>query len=593
MHRPVIRMLSGSLPNEPARQTRSLSFPTRIMKVWSVSASLWKACRWGSSWQQPGASVLSPMDIAEEMEKSLDFLTSSMRDMPEKHRSLRAVYDSSWLLLTDEQQETFSKLSVFRGGFDRQAALQVAGADLPHLSALLGKSLLRRNQAGYFTMHGLLRQFAAEKLARLPELQEDADNRHCRYYVNLLTQRKADFMGPRMLQARDEVRQEMENVRAAVNWASLHWETQSVRKVLIALLCFYTVQGWHEGIQALGDIARLRREALLTRDIPDPSRDPVILSARIHQAFLHSNLGQIEESEAISRECLEGLAAHGSSEELSECLHNLGVNASFRGEYESARAYIEEAILLGRECDHIIWPTYLLWLGHVYFLLGEYEQGLSSLQKCYDVFEQRGTLWGTAFALSKMGLAADGLGEHSQAMRYHQEALSIFERVGNRAGKGYSLSRMSVSACFLEEYPQALQLGQAGYQAFQEIGHRWGICTSLCRLGFAHIGLGDTGSAKDCFRDALQLSRHDRMLPLSLYALTGMACALAQAGEEQTALELFRYVRRHPQTPAPYLEQAVRWMGDLDPASLEDAGAVADAGREMETVDEVAARLLV
>jgi predicted ATPase/tetratricopeptide (TPR) repeat protein len=509
-------------------------------------------------------SMLSPFEIAEEMEKSLDFLSTSLSDIPEKHRSLRAVFDSSWLMLTDEQQETVSKLSIFRGGFDRQAAMQVAGASLPQLSALMDKSLLRRNEAGYFSMHGLLRQFANEKLNQLTEVQEDVHHRHCCYFINMLTQREADFMGPRMLKARDDIRQEMGNVQAAVYWASLHWEPQAVRKVLLTLLCFYIVQGWHEGIDAFRDIARLRREALLTRDIHDPSKDQVILSARIHQAFFYSNLGQIDESEAISRDCYEAFSELELRGELSECLHNLGLNASFRGEYENAREYLEEAILLGRECDHIVWPTYLLWLGHVYFLLGEYDQGLLSLRKSHELFERRGTLWGIAFALSKIGLASDGLGEHPQAMKYHREAYSIFERVGNPTGKGYSLSRMSMSAYFLEIYPQAVQFGQEGYRIFLEIGHRWGKCTSLYRLGFAYIGLGDTEKAKEYLFGALEQSRENQMVPLCLYALTGLACSFMRDGDETNAVKLLNYVRHHPQIPAICLDLATPWFVNQD-----------------------------
>lgn len=82
-------------------------------------------------------SVLSLPEIAEEAERSLDFLTTTMGDIPEGHRSMRAVFDSSWSLLTEELRETFGKLSIFAGGFDRQAAQHVAGASLEQLSALV------------------------------------------------------------------------------------------------------------------------------------------------------------------------------------------------------------------------------------------------------------------------------------------------------------------------------------------------------------------------------------------------------------------------------------------------------------------------
>jgi tetratricopeptide (TPR) repeat protein len=319
---------------------------------------------------------------------------------------------------------------------------------------------------------------------------------------------------------------------------------------------------------------------------------PCNKSANIHRAFLLTNLGQIDESDVLSNACLHPLAEAGMSAELSECLHNLGVNASFRGQYERAMELLEEAIRLGRDSNHIIWPTYLLWLGHVYFLLGEYEQGLMSLNKCYELFEKQGNSWGSAFALSKMGLAADGLGEHQQAMHYNRQALAIFERTGNQAGKGYSLSRMSMSACLLEEYAQAMQLGQEGYQIFAELGHRWGMCASLCRLGFASLGLGEITRAREFFLDALQQSRHDHMLPLSLYALIGLACVQSCEGDGKRALELYRYVQRHSQTPTPYLQMAARWMGDEDQVRLPEQASQASAEEALEPIDQIIERLV-
>jgi tetratricopeptide (TPR) repeat protein len=438
-------------------------------------------------------------------------------------------------------------------------------------------------------MHGLLRQYAVEKLNASLPARDEVHNRHCRYYIDFLSQREADLTGQRMFTARDEVRQEMENVRSAVNWAVVHWEGETARRVLTAFLAFYTVQAWHEGKDSFRDIAQARKESLLSRNLTDVSKDPVYLSARVHQAFLLCNLGQIDESEAISRECLEPLYALGLKEDLSECLQNLGVNASFRGDYERARERLEEAILLGRDCQHFVWPTYLLWLGHVYFLRGEYAHGMESFRKCYDLFDRRGNLWGIAFALTKMGLAADGLEEFPQAMQYHRQALSIFEKTGNQAGKAYAKSRMSMGAYFLEEYPQAAQFGQEGYDIFQLLGHRWGICTSLCRLGFAFIGLGDIVKAKGYFNEALEQSRQNQMTPLSLYALAGLAATLAQEGEEKTAIELLRYVQRHPQTPALYVEQAARWFVYFDQTSAQNGSPVALENVEM---DEVINRLL-
>ena len=112
--------------------------------------------------------MLSCQEIAREIEHNLDFLVASTRDLPERHRSLWAVFDHSWKLLSGEEQRELSQLSVFRGGFTRQAAEAVAGASLAALSSLVTKSLVRRASAlddlTYYDLHELVRQYAHVQL---------------------------------------------------------------------------------------------------------------------------------------------------------------------------------------------------------------------------------------------------------------------------------------------------------------------------------------------------------------------------------------------------------------------------------------------
>ncbi|MGH8631367.1 MAG: ATP-binding protein, partial [Burkholderiales bacterium] len=134
--------------------------------------------------------TLSCREIAQEIERNLadprqgmDFLAASMRDVPERHRSIRAAFDHSWNLLSAEEQQVMRQLSVFRGGFRREAAEQVAGATLPLLSALVDKSLLRRTEAGRFDLHELVRQYAAAQLQADPQDEFVTCERFSHYYA--------------------------------------------------------------------------------------------------------------------------------------------------------------------------------------------------------------------------------------------------------------------------------------------------------------------------------------------------------------------------------------------------------------------------
>lgn len=130
--------------------------------------------------------LLSPAEIAAEIETSLEFLEADLADLPDRQHSMRAVFDGSWQMLSPAEQTVLARLSVFRGGFTREAAETVAGANLRVLLALLHKSLLQRDAAsGRFTVHELLRQFAAEQRARL-DPDDAAALAHCRYFADLV-----------------------------------------------------------------------------------------------------------------------------------------------------------------------------------------------------------------------------------------------------------------------------------------------------------------------------------------------------------------------------------------------------------------------
>jgi predicted ATPase/transcriptional regulator with XRE-family HTH domain len=120
--------------------------------------------------------VMSIYEIAHELERSMDLLETSLRDIPERHRSIKMVFDHSWRLLTSDERLTLMKLSVFSGGFSRQAAESVAGVNLIMLSSIVNKSLIRyNNREERYYLHELIRQYAYEQF-RLQKTQPDLIN---------------------------------------------------------------------------------------------------------------------------------------------------------------------------------------------------------------------------------------------------------------------------------------------------------------------------------------------------------------------------------------------------------------------------------
>ncbi|MBI3151174.1 MAG: AAA family ATPase, partial [Chloroflexi bacterium] len=124
--------------------------------------------------------------IASLISKDLDFLESPYANAPEKHRSLRVVFERSWSLLTAAEQIAFAQLSVFHGGFTLEAAQAVIG-ESRLVADLTDKSLIQRQPDERFYIHPLLQQYAAEKLAALSDALENAMTRHTGFYFDFLT----------------------------------------------------------------------------------------------------------------------------------------------------------------------------------------------------------------------------------------------------------------------------------------------------------------------------------------------------------------------------------------------------------------------
>ncbi|MGZ4419490.1 MAG: ATP-binding protein, partial [Gaiellaceae bacterium] len=450
-------------------------------------------------------SVLSCAEIADEIERNIDFLATSMRDVPERHRSLRAAFDQSWRLLSDEQQAVLARLSVLRGDYGREAAAAVAGADLRLLSELVLKSLVRRSDFGRYELHELLRQYAAEKLAA-----ESSDalaatcERHARHYLGALDERREALVGGGVVQARDELRRELDNVRVAAEWAVATWDDNEARDVLAGLREFFLAHSWFDGGETFERLVLVAGETR-QQDGEYNQSSPVTLAAAAYHTSLGSALGYDEELDRLALGCLSHLREQEMTWELGACLLALGTNACYRDVYPEAVVYLKEAVATVRSAGDGVGEVHSLsWLGFVQLLQDDLDDARASFEASRAIAERLGNPQNLAYALSKLGILADAEERYADAMRLHMQANELFAGVGDVGGAGYALSRASLSAYGMKNYDEALRLGREGYEAFSEVNHRWGAIAALCRIGFATLALGNVDDARRSFHEALE-----------------------------------------------------------------------------------------
>ncbi|HXV43819.1 MAG TPA: BTAD domain-containing putative transcriptional regulator, partial [Anaerolineae bacterium] len=249
--------------------------------------------------------TFSCQEIAVEIEKDYNFLTTSLQNIPKRHESMQAVFEHSWKLLSDEEKKVFRKLSVFRRGFSRKSAERVAGASALLLSALVDKSLLSWTSVDRYEMHELLWQYGAKKLAADPREKERVQYLHCKHYASFLQAQEARLKMGHQKEALKAINAEIDNVRAGWHWAITHRREGEIEHYLEGLFFFYNMQSrFQEGEAVFRQAAASLRKVNGAIANSAGKTDRMLGQVLARQGFFCASLGDYEKARAIMQEAL-------------------------------------------------------------------------------------------------------------------------------------------------------------------------------------------------------------------------------------------------------------------------------------------------
>ncbi len=271
---------------------------TSIRRLCQITEGMPLALELASSW----VSSLSLSAIVEAVQHDLDLLTTNLRDVTPRHRSLRAAIEKSWELLSQPAQDVFCQLAIFRGGFSQDAAFRVAAASPEILAALSVKSLLRMDQTGRCDFHEMLRQFAEEKLIPDSQVWARTANQHSLYFAGFLQQRAERIISGEMAETLREIRDELENIRRAWRWAVTQNDWESISQSMLCLSRFYEFTSLLREGETVFDHAVDKMRALSARNSPQNAQilaRLLIEQARFKRALSHNEAALQALAEAL------------------------------------------------------------------------------------------------------------------------------------------------------------------------------------------------------------------------------------------------------------------------------------------------------
>jgi len=524
--------------------------------------ALWQICQLvaglplGIELAAAWVATLSCQEIAHEIQRTMDFLAATARDMPDRHRSIRAAFEHSWALLSAEEQCVLRNVAVFRGGFGREAAEYVAGATLPLLSALVSKSLLRRAPAGRYDLHDLVRQYALDQLDLDAQAAAQIRTRHCQYYTLLLERRGATFKGPEQPAVVAELMADLANVRLGWEWAAAHAFADELNQAADTLFWLYESQSnCREGVPLFGqavDSLQADSGAVMSPAVDTSSERRLALGQALsYQGFFCYRQGQhprgrdlLQRSRALLQPMAGSLPGRAA---LANTNAFLGMVTYTMGDYPTGHRLLEEGLAMKRALDDR-WgaAVCLRHLGLAAYDQGAYGEARRLLGESLNLSRAMGSPWSIAYSLNVLGTAAYAQGAYAEAQQLLQEGLALSQDLADRYNTASAQSSLGMVHQALEDGPEARRCFEESIAIWREIGEQGSLAQTLNRYGQSLIAQADGPMARRCFLEALAVARSAEITPIMLDGLLGVAALQAQEDNVEAALEIVLHILQDP-----------------------------------------------
>jgi tetratricopeptide (TPR) repeat protein len=443
--------------------------------------------------------VLTPDEIAAEIERSSRFLEAGWRNVPERQRSMAAVFEWSWRLLRAEEQQGLCRLSIFRGGWTREAAEQVAGVSLRVLSGLVRKSLLRWSEptqtSGRYEMLEPLRQLAAERLG----VESDAvAARHSEHYLRMVAAQERRLIREEPQPAIAIFQAEIDNVRQAWAWAVTH-ACADLLDISAYFVGFYL---WSGQLSSSPQTYRLAAERLRTQL---ETSDPRVLENQVR------------------RRTLGKLLALAAAADLGQ------------GQYARAYAEAQEAVAIGVETGGTEGEAYARLTLAVAHVVSGMEGAHAQILRARDLARtarERGELsevliyveWRCYFW---MALDANRRGDLAAARRWANDGLALSRQLETLRGELSCLEMLAVAEREAGDGAAARRYLEQMWERSRLIGHPWDE-------GVAQHGLGEVLAQEGCYAEARDLMERS----LAAFRVAGDATREAAVLASQVRLYL-------------------------------------------------------
>jgi predicted ATPase/DNA-binding CsgD family transcriptional regulator len=546
---------------------------------------------------------LSCADIVNEIEHGLDILASDQIGILERHRTMRVVFDHSWRLLGHDEQAVLMALSVFRGGFLREAAQEAAGATLPILASLVDMSLLTVTPSGRYAIHELQRQYAAERLAEAPDLFGKVRDEHARYYLKFVARPALQFLAPGNRALLAQIVADIDNILAAWYWSVDRGRLSDLRRATETLYWFSWLSTYHLDIErafayAAGVLrnrqvsdeeqrtvyayvlathgsmlvwlgrnqdagAELRESVAMLRELPGARRELGFALGALGWSLFSASY--VSEATPLFHEAAALDEETGQPEQQAWVYCMLAVSAGRQNAFDEQEQWCQKALNLGRAIhDQRTIAHSLHGLGLLAIQRGKYASARHHLEDCLFTARSHDIPTFVNKALIGLGTLDEAIGELDEASHYLQQSLEIARLDGKEPAIAESLVALAHVRTAQREVEAAANLYQEAAEILVDVEFPQDRIQLLAGMAALALTTEDHARAASLYEECLSLSRQSEYRLEDAQALVGLGLsALRQADTRRARFHLLEA-----------LEQSL--SAGLAPAILDSVAAVAE-----------------
>lgn len=482
-----------------------------------------------ASWAQ----TLTPTQMLSKLENRFELLVGRRRGAPGRHTTLRAAVEWSWELLSAPLQTFWARLSVFRGGWDSEAAEAVTQTReaMSFLAELRERSIIFSEEAGEdrmrFRMLESLREFAVEQLPA--EERALFASRHAAHYLQIAEM--AQWEGDGQQQWLTRLEEEQGNIRAAFETFAQAGDAEAGLRLAVAVFRFWLVRGHLvEGRQRLDAALEQGQNA------------PALLRARALLAAggLAGQQSDHAAAQAYFEACMPIFEREGDRANLASAMGRLAILHKHRGEYDQAEALLNEAQAIYRETDDKRGLARVLaGLGALCEERTDLDRSRGFYEASLALTEQVNDTLFAATTLHNLGVVASRQSDIPRARTFLERSLAIRRELNDRAGLAATLEVLGVLAAESQDWNTAEVYYGESFSIHQQMQNRNGAMRVRLNQAKMMLQRDDTETVATYLNEAVTLLGNDGNKRYTAYALEIGALLAAREHRERQAAQLF------------------------------------------------------